>query len=113
MILMTIFSIVTVAAGVGLQSAIRGPETMDNSLAIDRAITTEMDVLKQTAITSWASLASSAGTSNVTINGTTYTQTVTVTAQPPPDGSGGTATDFSQIKVQIGSQSLLSYVSQP
>ena len=113
MILMTILSIVAVAAAVGLQSTVRGPEVMNDSLAIDRAIATQIDLLKQTATTTWNSLSSSAGTSTVTVNGKTYTQTITITAQAYPDGTAGTAPDFSKITIQIGNQSMITYVSQP
>lgn len=113
LVVLTIMSIVAVAAAVGLQSGVRGPAAADEILSIDRALVTRMEALKSLASSNWAAVAAQAGTATVTINNKTYTQTTTVTAQAKPDGSGGTASDFVQVVVQVGSRSMTSYLSQP
>jgi hypothetical protein len=48
---------------------------------------------------------------NVTINGTSYARTITI-AQANPDGSGNKS-DFEQVTVAIGNQTVSTYVTQP
>ena len=110
LILLTILGIISVGAAVGLQSSAKVPSGVDARLAIDRQLTTAMEQTKQTAMSSWATLAGS--TSTVTVNGTSYTQTITVTAQNAPDGSGA-CTDYVLVTVQIGAQSMTTYLAQP
>ncbi len=79
-------------------------------LAIDRQLSTALEQVRFTAETSWATLSGS--TTTVTVNGVNYTQTVTVTAQNAPDGSGP-CTNYVQVTAQIGGQSMKTYFSQP
>lgn len=107
-ILVTIMSIVAVAAGVGLQSIVRIPKAADNVLAINRQLASDMEQLKAGG---WAGLTVGVTNNNVTINGTSYARTITI-AQANPDGSGN-KTDFEQVTVTIGNQSVSTYVTQP
>jgi type II secretory pathway pseudopilin PulG len=110
LLMLTILSVIAVAAGVGLQSGARIPEASDNMLAIDRQLSSALEEARYTAINSWASLASA--TTTVTINGTSYSQVLTVTAQNAPDGSGAT-TDWVQVTVTINGRSMTTFFSQP
>lgn len=109
-IVLTILSVVAVAAGVGLQSVVRIPGGVDTVLAIDAQVVSALEQKITDARSSFATLAGYADT--VTINGKTYTRTVAVSALAAPDGSGATS-DYKQITVTIGSRTLSTYVTQP
>ena len=110
MFLVTILGIVGLGAGIGLQSTTRTPNAVDDVLAINAAIVSTMEQMRANAVSSFSTLAGSS--TQVTINGTNYTQTITVTALTAPDGSGAT-TDYKQITVQIATRSLVCIVTQP
>jgi type II secretory pathway pseudopilin PulG len=110
MILVTILGIVGLGAGIGLQSTIHTPKAVDNILAVNAAIVSAMEQMRANAISNFSGLAGYSDT--VTINSVTYNRTVTVAALTAPDGSGAT-TDYKQITVQIGSQSMVCIVTQP
>ena len=110
MFLLTILGIVALGAGIGLQATVAGPRTVDALLAINSAIVSAMEQKKADAMTSFATLAGYSD--NVTINSKNYARTVSVAAVTAPDGSG-TTTDYKQITVQIGSQSMVCIITQP
>ncbi len=107
--LTTIMSIVALGAGVGLQSTVRIPPAADKALAINRQIASAMEQVRATA---WASMTVGTTTSNVTINGTSYSQSVTIAAADA-NGDSVNDADFRQITVAIGSQTQSTYVTQP
>jgi len=110
MVLLVVLGIVGLGAGVGLQSTVRTPHAVDNILAINAAVVTAMEQMRASAMSNFSGLAGYSD--NVTINGVSYARTVTVAALTAPDGSGS-VTDYKQITVQIGTQSMVCIVTQP
>jgi Tfp pilus assembly major pilin PilA len=109
-VLVTVMSVVAVAAGVGLQAVAKVPTQTDATMGINNAL---VDAMEQWKAKSWATMASSTGT--VTVNGRSYTRTVTVADADPasPEGGGTAKADFRRITVTIGSQTLRSYATKP
>ena len=79
---------------------------LDNLLALNRQAASTMEQLKASAAASFASLAGYSDT--LTINGSSFTRTVTVTPLSAPDGSGATS-DYVQITVQVGNVSATTF----
>src|SRR5439155_286801 len=119
MVLLVILSIVSVAAGIGLQSVIKAPTAADQIMAIDNF---EVDTLEQWKVKTWAAMNPSSPyatpysvSDTVTINGKNYTRMVVVSdADPASPESGGTPQpDFRRITVVINSQRMRTYVAKP
>jgi len=109
LILVVVMSIVAVAAGVGLQSVARIPPVADATLAINRQIMSDLEQVRGTA---WDSVTVGTTNNTVTINGRNYSRSVVVsTADANADGSADT--DFRQISVTIGNQTLTTFVTKP
>ena len=110
MFLLVVLSIVAVGAGIGLQSVAKVPANTDQIMAINNAI---VDSIEQWKAKAWASQVSQ--TDAVTINNKSYTRTISVANADPSDPETGanTQADFHRITVQIGSQTMRSYVVQP
>jgi prepilin-type N-terminal cleavage/methylation domain-containing protein len=109
MMLMTILSIVALAAGVSLQSLTRVPQKNDDQLKIANALIDKMEQLRGTA---FASLTVGSSSDTVTISNTPYTRSWTI-ALADANGDGTNDSDFKQITVTVNSRSLMCYVVQP
>ncbi len=70
--------------------------------------------MEQMSAEPWATKATKATalTGSVTVDGVSYSRTVTITAADA-NGDGNNDADFQQVTAQIGSQSLSTYVMQP
>jgi len=119
MVLSVILSIIAVAAGVGLQAVAKVPSATDQIMALNN---TAVDTLERWRAKSWSAMNPSSPfsspyslTDTVTVNGKSYSRTVTVTdADPASPESGGTArSDFRRITVTIGSLKMRTYVTNP
>jgi type II secretory pathway pseudopilin PulG len=114
LIFLTIFSIVCVAAGVGLQSISRAPGAVESRLWTSQQIATKVESLRDTAYTS---LVSGSTTSQTDFNNDTYTMTWTVTEIDPAYPSASppiskASSGLKQIVVTMNGQSLTTWVSQ-
>ena len=114
--LMTILSIVSLGAGVSLSALAKVPTQNDTILAINGKVIDCMEQMRSTAASNFSGLVAEATSltntnPGVLINGKYYSCSVTA-AQANPDGSGN-KTDFYQVTVTIGSQSMSTYVVQP
>ena len=105
-----ILSAVGVAAGIGIQAVAKEPGASNDILAINNAM---VDTLEQWKAKPWASMTSQ--TDTVTINGKSYTRTITVAAADPasPESGGTPRADFNRITVQINGQTMGTYVINP
>jgi hypothetical protein len=111
LILLVVMSIVTVAAGVGIQSVAKVPTQADDRLIISSKL---VDCLEQLRAEPWATMSSKAASLSVTpvtVGNKTYSCTVTV-ASADPDGSG-TQADFRILTATIGTRSMSVYATQP
>ncbi len=113
-ILMVVFSVVAVAAGVGLQSVSKSWSAVDDKLWTSQQIISKMESLRDTA---YASLVSGTSTSDANYKGTTYTITWTVTeidptkpTQSPPASKNNSG--LKQLTVSMNGQSLSTWISQ-
>ena len=109
-LMVVVLGIVSLGFGIALQSNVRIPSAVDQRLTIHTFLVEKMeDLMSQ----SFATLAANSGlTDTVTVNGQTLTRTVTV-AQADADGNGTVDSDFLEITVTIGGQSLKTRVTQP
>ncbi len=116
-VLMVVFSIISVAAGVGLQSVARSPSGDEAQVWTSQQIISKMESLHDTP---YASLASGTATSDADHNNITYTITWTVTCrnrprqphrlatrQSPKAGSG-----LKQIVMSMNGQTVTTWISQ-
>jgi hypothetical protein len=113
-VLMVVMSIVSVGAGVGLQSVSRSWGGVDDKLWTSQQLISKMESLRDTA---YASLASGSSTSDANYKGTTYTITWTVTeidpakpTQYPPAAKANSG--LKQLTVSMNGQSLSTWISQ-
>ena len=110
MFLMTIMSVVALAAGVSLQSLARVPQRNDDQLAIANALVDKIEQLRGTAFPSLTVGSSLSDT--VTLNNVLYTRSVNIALVDATGGSSPDA-DFKQITVTINNRTLSCYVVQP
>lgn len=108
LIVMTIMSIIAVAAGVALQSLARVPERNDDQLVVSNALVDKMEQFR--GMTVPALLAAPSGSDTSPVNNLARSWTI-VKADPKLGSSP--QNDFVQITVTCGGRSLTSYLTQP
>jgi type II secretory pathway pseudopilin PulG len=113
-VLMVVLSVVSVAAGIGLQSVSKSPSGVENRLWTSQQIASRLESLRDT---SYAGILSGSATSDPDYKGVTYTITWTVTeidpdspTSTPPITQAGSG--FKQIVVSMNGQSMTTWVSQ-
>lgn len=114
MVLMVVFSLISVAAGVGLQSVGKSWGGVDDKLWTSQQIISKMESLRDT---SYSSLASGSSTSDANYKNVTYAITWTVTeidpasptANPPVSKSNS---GLKQLTISMNGQSLTTWVAQ-
>jgi type II secretory pathway pseudopilin PulG len=113
-VLMVVLSIVSVAAGVGLQSVSKSPAGVENKLWTSEQIASKLESLRDTA---YGGLTSGSAASDPDYKGVTYTMTWTVTeidpdypTNTPPVTQAGSG--FKQVVVSMNGQSMTTWVSQ-
>ncbi len=114
LLMVVILSIISIPVGNALVAAARNSEGNENTLAIDTALSSQMEILRAT----YASKALGSQTSSITIGNNTYTMTVDIEkADPDPNPTVGTdpglQTNFLSLSVSIAGRTLNAFVSNP
>jgi prepilin-type N-terminal cleavage/methylation domain-containing protein len=120
MVALMVLSIVGVAVGVGMQSAVHTPEANDLSLALSTELTSEMEAWRAVAFgpAPWPTSFPYTFTDTVPLNvggrQLTCPRTTTITLWDPNNLATNTTpqTDFAQISITINSQTVTAYLTK-
>ena len=112
MVLMVVFSIIAVGAGVGLKSVSGAPTIGEKRLWTASQLASKIESLHDTA---YASLASGSSTSDPDFNNVTYTITWTVTEIDPASPTAvppvaKTGSGLKQLAVTMNGQSMTTWI---
>jgi hypothetical protein len=111
---MSVFSVISIAAGVGLESVSLAPSRLENRVWTSQQLISKMENLHDTT---YSSLVSTTYTSDADYRNTTYTITCTVTEIDPASPTASppvalAASGLKQIVLSMNGQSITSWVSQ-
>ena len=106
LLMVVILSIISIPVGNALVAAARNTEGNENTLAIDSALVTQMEILRAT----WASDPLGIQTSTLTVGNQSYTMTIDI-EKASADGTTTLQPNFHSLSVSIAGRMLNCYVS--
>jgi hypothetical protein len=106
LLMVVILSIISIPVGNALVAAARNTEGNENTLAIDSALASQMEILRATC----KAMALGSQTTSITIGNNTYTMTLDV-EKTDADGTGTLQPNFLSLSITIAGRNLSTKVS--